>query len=98
MPKPVWEEEWVFDGTLGYSELHVNGQEVADFYDGNDGGLNHDRAILASAAPDMARLLLELERASESYARMTSCYMCDRLEGHKDSCEWLRVMRKAGVR
>ena len=82
-----WEEEWEYiDRGNGKSHLHcVDGEEeYATFWGDDDAG----RARLAAAASAMAMLLIGLEWAC-----------CCRWFGlrHKPECEWLRVMRLAGV-
>lgn len=90
--KPVWEEEWFVeppdDELPGYPILNAAGGWSC---------MREDKAKLASAAPDMARLLLELEW---TFGDIAACPSCIRWypSGHADDCEWLRAMKKAGVR
>lgn len=58
---------------------------IAEMYGSEDEMV--ERGKLAAAAPAMARLLLQYER---------SC-SCPSLEKHFEGCEWLAVMRAAGV-
>lgn len=93
--KPVWEEEWTL------SDMNVrSGFAYVDFPDGRyiDGKV--ERLRLASAAPDMARLLLRLEHVPSDSGDDDWCVFCRRVANipHADDCEWLRVMKKAGVR
>lgn len=61
-----------------------------------------DRGKLMAAAPDMARLLNVFEMKQDHSGSV--CATCgkrwDRIDGilHHEDCEWLRVMRKAGLR
>lgn len=78
-----WDEVW---------ELKRDGVGHYDVYIAKSA--NQARAQLISAAPDMARLLLALEGPD-------TCSHCDRrmpMRDHETDCEWLRVMRLAGVR
>lgn len=52
------------------------------------------RARLAAAAPEMARLLVELERYECGQGK---CGIC-RVRGHEPDCRLIAVLRKAGVR
>ncbi len=56
------------------------------------------RARLASAAPDMARMLLEIEWASRDVA--LECPKCRVREdsGHGPNCALIAALRKAGLR
>ncbi len=90
------------------------GDDAALFFS-NDGGrayAQHGRLRLAAAAPEMARLLLELEWVTDSNSngpREEWCPWCDHRRGytplpeesldreHLSGCLWLAVMRKAGV-
>jgi hypothetical protein len=84
-PKKPWEEEWSYDSAT-WSLVHEP-QEVTD-------ARNTGRAKLASAAPDMARMLLTIQWGVDGF-----CWSCreDMTRKHKPDCEWVRVMRKAGV-
>ena len=101
-PKKPWEEEWSYDSAT-WSLVHEP-QEVTD-------ARNTGRAKLAAAAPDMARLLMTMEWsitdkpqlhyiANEHVVEQRAwCVFCkhEKSSGHKPDCEWVRVMRKAGV-
>lgn len=54
-----------------------------------------ERATLAAAAPDMARVLLALE-----HDRDGECIVCSvrTSSSHADDCPWLLAMQKAGLR
>lgn len=102
MTKPVWEEEWVlFDASRAceYAPgIYIAGTGPDKCFSNFDD--NH-QARLASAAPDMARLLREHEYiVSGSNRDDDECFNCaaKRFDAHKPDCEWLRVMKKAGVR
>jgi len=90
-----WDETWTADWHYDYSVtiLRDNSFRVALFNAGGPEGVA--RAKLAAAAPDMARLLLTLEWSSGDF-----CPCCGQKDGseHLSHCEWLAVMRKAGVR
>lgn len=92
MSKPVWEEDWVYrDGALI--------EESFDPYMTITPGYIAAKERLKSAAPDMVRLLLQHE-----FPNGWTCYhRCGATRGefgvpHAENCEWLRVMKKAGVR
>lgn len=57
-----------------------------------------DQAQLASAAPAMARLLLDLEWIQIGARRI--CPSCDAwdFKGHTMTCPWYAVMQAAGLR
>lgn len=57
-------------------------------------GYVYDVARLVSAAPDMARLLEN--REWEFDGRLDTCKSCGG-EEHSENCEWVRVMKKAGL-
>lgn len=52
--------------------------------------------MLASAAPEMARLLLRFESVGDGYC--PACGVSRPDEEHNEHCEWVAVMKKAGVR
>ena len=100
-----WEETWTTDWASDYTVTILRGDSyrVAQFNAGGPEGVA--RARLAAAAPDMARLLLKLEWSDVDYDAATYCPSCWASYpwkpsdlGHRDDCEWLAVMRKAGVR
>ena len=127
---PIWDEEWVVrDDESALVRDATNGREIAVF----DVPVTEDdplfqekaeladrRAILAAAAPAMARLLLSLEWAAggswgpsgdESTNTNFACALCEGTRGewvarsgtkypagHAPDCQWLAVMRAAGVR
>lgn len=104
----VWEETWVQQRYVvemaGDSGRHL-GQFVDDEDDPDDPGCDRDRAQLAAAAPEMARLLLELEWAggfTYPYDTGTTscCPVCtaEPSEGHEKDCKLVAVLVKAGVR
>lgn len=61
-------------------------------------------AIVASCAPEALRMLLAMEYAAERQtgpdAGMDECYFCAALpwEKHGETCKWLLLMKKAGLR
>lgn len=100
-----WEETWTSDGEsirrVGDGHFRLDAVGV--------GAESEARAKLAAAAPEMARLLLELEAVSDYYE--SKCPVCGavadihhadargrvwRVE-HEPSCRWVAVLRKAGV-
>jgi hypothetical protein len=96
MDKPWWDEEtWRADDldVLGTHE-HCDDFPVAEVQ-GTSMGL--ERAKLAAAAPEMARMLVELEwSGSEQVHQCASCFAYKH-EGHADNCRLVAVLRKAGV-
>jgi hypothetical protein len=92
MSKPVWEEEWVYHEELQRCVRMLEDSSVVPLR-------SEAEHRLASAAPDMARLLLSLEWPvdSDGYSACADC-ASRRSVGHDRDCDWLRVMRKAGVR
>lgn len=68
----------------------------------------HARVLLAASAPEMARLLFDLEWLDDAKRDGESCPSCGahrRRVGqvkyvgeHREDCPWLVLMRKAGVR
>jgi hypothetical protein len=87
-----WEEEWVYDGRrLGVVEPGHEHPEVWAYADyGND---PEPRARLASAAPEMARLLLEMH----SWAVPACPGACKGDKAHAADCRFVAVLAKAGV-
>lgn len=101
-----WEETWRWNGL---HPLDVFGPDGGDLlFEGavirNDSD-GPERAKLAAAAPEMARLLLELEWAdprnhwSDDGANSNGCCVCGeyKKDGHKPDCALVAVLRKAGV-
>jgi hypothetical protein len=92
----VWEEQWDWHprgggGARLYSDQYE--EEWATTW-GDD---SNDRAKLAAAAPDMARLLIEIEwQGDEVRYRCPSCG--GGTPGHESDCALDAVLRKAGVR
>jgi len=68
---------------------------IADFDDLRDDNAANDiaRARLASAAPDMARVLLAVE-----WKLRTWCPSCEEYEEHGPDCSLDAALRKAGCR
>lgn len=112
MSKP-WEEEWAAARGGNYVGPHHFGDsgwwEVRDSDETtllttgaplDDAGSGEARARLASAAPDMARLLLELEWCDDDGHYCPSCgYSRFRTpQTHAPDCRLVAVLRKAGVR
>lgn len=103
MSKPH-EETWIdegSDGTLLYRDEDGDDIEFGNIPD-------PDRARLAAAAPEMARLLLELaakwvaeQNGGPCYFRCESCEFevvkPGSAENHADDCRLVAVLRKAGV-
>lgn len=95
-----WEEEWTTKGhvdevrtwevgAFGYARLQAKGEDYEVI------------ARFASAAPDMARLLLEIEwTAPGDVGAVNACPFCDRWQrdGHAPDCALDAALRKAGVR
>lgn len=114
MTKP-WEENWRLDDANPVVRLHDN-EPIAEFEGDEDLGdseqnyeQNYERdmarARLAACAPEMARLLLELECVDLHGNRCPCCTATQFRRSqvdyeliHKDGCEWLALMKKAGVR
>lgn len=89
-----WEEEWRLAREGSRTMLcGPDPYPAADFY-GSEGDA---RILLAAAAPEMARMLLELEWSGDE-AR----YRCPACEAtahpnHAPDCRLVAVLRKAGV-
>ncbi len=87
-----WEETW--RQSEAYPE-DVFGREGGDIlFEGvecSDQAHSHARAQLAAAAPEMARLLLELEWDH------AECNICGGTHEHESDCRLVAVLRKAGV-
>ncbi len=98
------EETWELVPRNGGWRLHAEGEEEhSTFWDADPG-----RARLAAAAPEMARLLLELQWSGGSYEgdHMAAC--CPSCEAfsvtsdvtagkHEPGCRLAAVLQKAGV-
>lgn len=108
MTKP-WEETWknkIYRGELRLVDEHgMMTDNLAWFGDSDEKGEAFDiaraRCQLASAAPDMARLLLELEWTGERQEEQCcpSCFAeVRRKEPHAPDCALATALRKAGVR
>ncbi len=113
MAKP-WEETWLyFEPNAGFpgfaAEIGDGKLRVFESHAGEDD--DRPRAVLAAAAPEMARLLLTLEER-QTYEE-TTCATCDGPSAHNGArhpetliwhiehepdCQWVAVLRKAGVR
>lgn len=99
MAKLWWDEEtWTADDVdvLGTHE-HATDFPVAEF---QATAMGPDRAKLAAAAPEMARLLLALEWAGNIGQGGYGCAECSgeaRHKKHYPDCALLAVLRKAGV-
>jgi hypothetical protein len=105
MSRRVIDEEWRwvdYEGIPGHGCLiHGQTNDVESCF------MPAARGKLASAAPDMARLLERLEwtqyvdcpDCSDGDRDHPGCHICLMPEhiGHAPDCEWLRVMRKAGL-
>ncbi len=106
-----WEETWVahkdcvVDEPTWKTVFVIHEDSRVDLgYEGADRWLNRERAQLVSAAPDMARVLLEMEWRGFPLPRIgneecATCVGCgDRRPSHKPSCMLDAALRKAGVR
>lgn len=109
-----WEETWRV-GDVGDEQTifgQYGGQAVAEFEidgdwddtseDQDDYAYSAQRTRLAAAAPEMARLLLEVQHTRCQGDWCGGCPICGWLKGdcgqdHKDDCRLLAVLRKAGV-
>jgi hypothetical protein len=97
-----WEESWGYatrTQTGNCAELHLgDGQQICVQIGIDDEADAY--AQLAACAPEMARLLLDLEWAHQDPSWGPACPACDALEraGHGRDCRLERVLRKAGVR
>lgn len=96
------EETWVYDGR--WLQVHPpEGETYGERWACADyGDAPGPRARLAAAAPEMARLLLEIEFHSQEGDEghlPSACPICDGYEyrGHKPDCRLVAVLRKAGV-
>ena len=89
-----WEEIWLYGHNEGAHFLSCAPQETTAVFGGAD---PEARARLASAAPDMARLLLSIEIVGDGAGYCPACGQLRPDEPHKDDCDWLMALRKAGV-
>lgn len=108
MSKPVWEDEtWRADDllVLGTHE-HCDDYPVAEI---SGTALGPERAKLAAAAPEMARMLFMWARCGHEW----ECPSCERdlftkegdpadfpplrVEAHEPDCRLIAMLRKAGV-
>jgi len=113
--RKVWEESW----EVGPCSRDINETSVEIFL-GQGSSFDEDldvivpgpRLRLAAAAPEMARLLLEVEFAdtagdSHEWHHCPGCGARRSVnedgsaapfhDSHRDDCRWVAVMRKAGV-
>ena len=103
-----WEETWTFDGEREGGCILENDTAVMYTCGPDDPEYHAPRGHLASAAPDMARVLLEIEwRAGEfgdpdAGGRCPSCLGYEPSgspdDGHHVDCALDAALRKAGVR
>jgi hypothetical protein len=105
-----WEETWEAEKCCDANEccatyLSDDGTEIGRFSGIDDKPFHTARAKLAAAAPEMARLLLELQNVSypaETY-NIDGCPVCrGRVDDgqhvhHEPDCRLVAVLRKAGV-
>jgi hypothetical protein len=89
-----WEETWAAVSakqTGGSNELHWGEGQVSCLPWGH---IDDDLAAcrLAAAAPEMARLLLDLEH---HHGECGTCF--EDFRSHAPDCKWVAVLRKAGV-
>lgn len=111
-----WEEDWYpLEDTAGeldvYRDLDAEGSRTRVLASDNARPEDKARAKLAAAAPEMARLLLEVQWTPTGYDHEPCCPICsmsmprrpeDRDEarfphGHAKDCTLLAVLKKAGV-
>lgn len=86
------EETWAYDGNRWLSRDHENGPAIAAFEYSKDAA-GDARGQLASAAPDMARVLLEvLDKLNNAD---TLADLAESLEFTRDQID--AALRKAGV-
>lgn len=109
----VWEETWEADnsasshsGVFIQFRNGVGGRVLAETFNTPrftgyaEPGVMLDRAKLAAAAPEMARLLLEAQWASfGNYGSCSACPWCasENNPRHEPDCELVAVLKKAGV-
>ena len=114
MTVKVWDETWkaVHDGRIDAWDIVEDDQDETmlahrgNFLTCHDPGVDEARAKLAAVAPEMARLLLELENVvyPAETGNIDGCPICrgwvDRSDEvrHEDDCRWVAVLRKAGVK
>lgn len=99
-----WEETWAYQAIRCRIVVEEPGGNYFAIMD-----LDHDaqhqppavadaRGRLAAAAPEMARLLLKLEIVGDGGPGFCpACGVWRPDYPHKDDCEWVAVLRKAGV-
>jgi hypothetical protein len=90
----VWDETWAADnGVINQDDGSFTGLVCYRGFDPS--GLTVLRGHLAACAPEMARMLKELNPALEE----EGCRMCHANwpKLHNDDCRWLVLMRKARV-
>ncbi len=98
---PVWEEEWktVDNGLAEDICIPATGQRIfASTVGGStiDFERNTQRAVLAAAAPEMFRMLLESEYSHKLCDFDLDCYFCkDR--PHSADCPLLAIKKALGV-
>jgi hypothetical protein len=102
-----WAYEPVYDRLTFRNDVTKNEYEGVHWSVGDSDRVDvESRGRLAACAPEMARLLLKLESTS-CRSDMVECPMCGASEysnepgvpvEHDPDCEWVAVLRKAGVR
>ncbi len=99
-PPKAWEDNWQYlSGEWPETVRRApSGDKVAEVW--AEGLGSHDASDLIAAAPDMARLLLQLEWASGPTVDLQNCGSCGAFyeDGHDPGCAWVATMQKAGVR
>ncbi len=97
----TWEAREEDNANLYLGKTWIAGFGFADALHQNDIA----RARLASAAPEMARVLLALEWTGVAHEELPACIVCGYLpdlpnpeDGHKPDCALVAALRKAGLR
>lgn len=95
-----WQESWFeHDGDVWNGSDHIMSVRAPDCSDAEAA----QRGRLAAAAPEMARLLLELQDGHcvpVGYDNHHACVFCDSPGPdvkHEQDCKLMAVLRKAGV-
>ncbi len=99
-----WEETWTAQRyVIEMADEAHRGRSLGQFIDDDDDPENpscdRDRAQLAAAAPEMARLLLTRADNTDSGRDDVDwyCFACHQGGGHAPDCRLVAVLRKAGV-